>query len=73
MSPTTATPQILLAHHLKQLRLPTILREYDRSPRPVPARVSITHVICCAWSSWSCWNGSSGRSSGGSGRLGSRS
>ena len=26
MSPTTATPQILLAHHLKQLRLPTILR-----------------------------------------------
>jgi DNA replication protein DnaC len=30
MSPTTATPQILLAHHLKQLRLPTILREYDK-------------------------------------------
>jgi DNA replication protein DnaC len=30
MSPTTATPQILLAYHLKQLRLPTILREYDK-------------------------------------------
>jgi DNA replication protein DnaC len=30
MSPTTSTPQILLAHHLKQLRLPTILREYDK-------------------------------------------
>ena len=29
MSPTTSTPQVLLAHHLKQLRLPTILREYD--------------------------------------------
>jgi DNA replication protein DnaC len=30
MSPTTSTPQILLAYHLKQLRLPTILREYDK-------------------------------------------
>jgi len=27
---TAATPQVLLAHHLKQLRLPTILREYDK-------------------------------------------
>ncbi|MGG5890629.1 ATP-binding protein [Falsiroseomonas sp. HC035] len=24
------TPQVLLAHHLKQLRLPTVLREYDK-------------------------------------------
>src|SRR4051812_21587802 len=24
------TPQILLAHHLKALRLPTFLREYDK-------------------------------------------
>jgi DNA replication protein DnaC len=24
------TPQILLAHHLKQLKLPTVLREYDK-------------------------------------------
>ena len=24
------TPQILLAHHLKALKLPTFLREYDR-------------------------------------------
>ena len=23
-------PEILLAHHLKQLRLPTMLREYDK-------------------------------------------
>jgi DNA replication protein DnaC len=30
MSPTPSPPQILLAHHLKQLRLPTILREYDK-------------------------------------------
>jgi DNA replication protein DnaC len=27
---TLATPQVLLAHHLKQLRLPTMLREYDK-------------------------------------------
>jgi hypothetical protein len=27
--PGATTPQVLLAHHLKQLRLPTILREYD--------------------------------------------
>ena len=26
----TDTPQLLLAHHLKVLRLPTILREYDK-------------------------------------------
>jgi DNA replication protein DnaC len=27
---TPATAQVLLAHHLKQLRLPTILREYAK-------------------------------------------
>ena len=26
----TDTPQLLLAHHLKALRLPTFLREYDK-------------------------------------------
>ena len=26
----TETPQLLLAHHLKSLRLPTFLREYDK-------------------------------------------
>jgi DNA replication protein DnaC len=30
MSSTVPPPQVLLAHHLKQLRLPTILREYDK-------------------------------------------
>lgn len=34
MSATTSgTPQVLLMHHLKQLRLPTILREYDKVAR----------------------------------------
>jgi hypothetical protein len=27
------TPQLLLEHHLKALRLPTMLREYDRVAR----------------------------------------
>ena len=34
MSATTAdTPQVLLEHHLKALRLPTMLREYDKLAR----------------------------------------
>jgi DNA replication protein DnaC len=27
---TSGAPQVLLAHHLKQLKLPTVLREYDK-------------------------------------------
>jgi len=30
---TGDTPQLLLEHHLKELRLPTILREYDKVAR----------------------------------------
>jgi hypothetical protein len=30
---TADTPQLLLEHHLKQLRLPTFLREYDKVER----------------------------------------
>ncbi len=29
-SVTNDTPQLLLAHHLKSLLLPTFLREYDK-------------------------------------------
>jgi DNA replication protein DnaC len=32
-TPTPDTPQFLLEHHLKTLRLPTILREYDKAAR----------------------------------------
>jgi hypothetical protein len=31
--PTPDTPRVLLEHHLKALRLPTILREYDKVAR----------------------------------------
>jgi DNA replication protein DnaC len=36
------TPQLLLAHHLKQLRLPTVLREYDKVAREC-ARDGVDH------------------------------
>lgn len=38
----SGTPQILLAHHLKQLKLPTILREYDKIAREC-AREGVDH------------------------------
>ena len=43
------TPQLLLAHHLKALRLPTFLREYDKIAHNAPPRVSTTRVTRCAW------------------------
>ena len=39
---TSGTPQILLAHHLKQLKLPTVLREYDKVAREC-AREGVDH------------------------------
>jgi DNA replication protein DnaC len=36
------TPQVLLAHYLKQLRLPTVLREYDKVAREC-ARDGVDH------------------------------
>jgi len=38
----TVTPQVLLAHHLKQLKLPTVLREYDKVAREC-ARDGVDH------------------------------
>ena len=49
----TDTPQLLLAHHLKALKLPTFLREYDSSLGSAPPRASIISVFCCAWPNWS--------------------
>ena len=36
---TGGTPQVLLAHHLKQLKLPTVLREYDKVARQCATEV----------------------------------
>src|SRR4249919_4356383 len=39
----TDTPQLLLAHHLKALKLPTFLREYDKLARQCAAE-GLDHV-----------------------------
>ena len=39
----SATPQVLLSHHLKALRLPTFLREYDKVARQCAAE-GVDHV-----------------------------
>jgi DNA replication protein DnaC len=39
---TAGTPQVLLAHHLKQLKLPTVLREYEKVAREC-ARDGVDH------------------------------
>ncbi len=38
----SGTPQVLLDHHLKQLKLPTVLREYDKVAREC-ARDGVDH------------------------------
>ena len=49
----TDTPHLLLAHHLKALKLPTFLREYDKLARQCAARASIIPAISCVWPNWS--------------------
>lgn len=39
---TSGAPQVLLSHHLKQLKLPTVLREYDKVAREC-ARDGVDH------------------------------
>ena len=41
----TDTPQVLLAHHLKTLKLPSFLREYDKIARSAPRKASITSAL----------------------------
>jgi len=38
---TSGTPQVLLGHHLKQLKLPTMLRERTVIPRTTPSCLTI--------------------------------
>lgn len=37
MTEINDTPQLLLSHHLKTLRLPTFLREYDKQAKQCAA------------------------------------
>ena len=38
---------LLLEHHLKELKLPTFLREYDKVASRSPPRESTIQTICC--------------------------
>ena len=51
---TADTPQLLLEHHLKELRLPTILREYDKVARQCAVeRLLASTRSCRAERRWS--------------------
>ena len=49
----TDAPEILLAHHLKTLKLPTFLREYESSPASARPKTWIMSAFSLAWWSWS--------------------
>ena len=70
---TGGTPGVLLAHHLKQLKLPTVLREYDKVARGVrPGRHRPPRATCSGWSSWNSSIANGAWSNAGSGRHASR-
>ena len=72
MSATTAdTPQVLLEHHLKALRLPTMLREYDKLARTCAQEKADFPTICCDSPSWSCSIATAAPPSAASGRRSS--
>ena len=48
----TDTPQVLLTHHLKALKLPTFVREYDKVARQCAAEELTIRAICCGLPSW---------------------
>ncbi len=55
------TPQVLLEHYLKSLRLPTFGREYDagnttRSRSNAPRKALTIRASCCACVNWKSSN-----------------
>jgi len=46
------TPQLLLQHHLKKLRLPTFNSEHASWPGSAPPRARTMSSICCGFASW---------------------
>ena len=49
----TDTPQLLLSHHLKALKLPTFLREMRSLLGNALPKVSTMSAFSCASSNWS--------------------
>ena len=52
---TSDTPQLLLEHHLKELRLPTMLREYDHIARQCAVEQVDYQRYLLRMTSWNCW------------------
>ena len=60
---------LLLEHHLKELKLPSFLREYGKMAAPsAPPGVWTIPSTCCGWPSWNSstatsawWSGASER------------
>ena len=50
----TDAPELLLAHHLKTLRLPTFLREHDKQAR-ICAAEGVDHVRYLVVSQFEIW------------------
>ena len=51
MSKIAEKPQLLLKHHLKQLKLPTFQAEYEKQAHECAQAASIRSGICCGWRS----------------------
>jgi hypothetical protein len=49
----TDTPKLLLAHHLKTLKLPTVLREFDKVAQQCAAEGSTMFSSLPDWWNWS--------------------
>ena len=66
MRKTETKSTVLLKHHLKALKLPTMHRRVREGGAPgAPPRTSTTWASCSSCASWSCSSGSGGRPSGG--------
>ena len=63
---------LLLEHHLKELKLPSFLREYGKMAAGAPPKVWITRSTCSASPNWSLSTVISAWWSGGSGLPASR-
>jgi hypothetical protein len=59
------TPQVLLEHYLKHLRLPTMLREYPKLAEQCAKEATTFEQFLLRWSSRRCWTGTDAQSRGG--------
>ena len=61
MKKLETTSTVLLKHHLKALKLPTMTAECEKAAARCAGRTSTTWGSCSSCASWSCWSASGGR------------